>query len=408
MSFASKKVMKNFSIFVLSGLVVLSCGLSEIGGSSSTGGGVWGGPVAGAGGGGPALESSCYMIGIDYARGYDWRSDQSRESVRCSLVVYVDGSPVMKVPVGKDAQVSADADMHRFVDGSLYTDYVADNITVVKKNGEPLFAYDASERISDIVVKELDVFTLGESRKGNGFSLRRNGEVVVSREKGALIAPLRKDGDSLCFGFCEPIRTVTGTIDRYYAVYGQSITNLSLREDLNKVWDVCTIDGRVVCLASLKAMAHPVIIRGEDVVALNVPKGLTMISCSMFMLDGGVGVEGVCKGTDGAIKSGIWIDASPLVMFDDMNISSLCTDGTGVCCVLNPVSAGMQGIIYRCGEKFQMPEGYTCMSARGIAMVNGILNVALSSRNGDSPFLWKDGELETVPINGYISQVSAY
>lgn len=401
--------MKNFCVYVLAGLVVLSCGLSEIGESSSAGGGIWGGPVAGVGGsGGAALESSCYMIGVDYAKRYDWHSDQSRESVKCSLVVYVDGSPVMKVPAGKDMQVSADADMHRVVDGSLYTDYATDDMTVVKKNGEVLFSYDGPERISDIVVKGQDVFTLGESRKGAGFSLRRNGEVVVSREKGSLISSLRMDGDSLCFGFCEPIRTVTGVIDRYYAVYGQSVTNLSLREDLDKVWDVCAIDGKVVCLASLKAVAQPVVISGGDVSALNVAKGLTMISCSMFMLDGGIGVEGVCKGTDGAIKSGIWINNTPLVMFDNMNVSSLCTDGTGVCCVLNPVSAGSQGKIYRCGEVFLIPEGYTCMSSHGVAMVNGILHVGLSSRNGDQPLLWKDGQLETVSINGYISQICAY
>ena len=214
--------MRNLFIFVVLGFVALSCGLSEIGGSDDVDGGIWGGPVEGAGGGSGSLESVCYMIGVDYAKDYDWRSDPARETVRCSLVVYVDGSPIMKVPASREEQISADADMHRIIDGSLYTDYATPDETVIKKNGQQLFRYNSSERISDIVVKGQDVFTLGESRSGSGFSLRRNGEVLISRERGTLIAPLRQDGDSLCFGFSEPILTATGTVDRYYAAYGRS------------------------------------------------------------------------------------------------------------------------------------------------------------------------------------------
>ena len=407
-SFASKKVMRNLCIFVVIGFVALSCGLSEIGGGIDEEGGIWGGPVEVVGGGAGAQESICYMTGVDYVRGYDWRSDQARESVKCSLVVYVDGSPIMKVPVGREEQVCADADMHRIIGGSLYTDYATDTETVIKKNGQLLFRYDSPERISDMIVKDEDVFTLGENRNGSGFSLRKNGEIVISRENGALTAPLRMDGDSLCFGFSEPIRTATGTIERYYAVYGRTVTNLSLREDLKKVWDVFTVDGKVVCLALLQAMAQPVIIKGEDIKALNLAKGLTMISCSMFKVGNGIAVEGMCKSTGGAFKSGIWIDCKPLVMFDNMNISSICTDGTGVCCVLNSSDTNTSGIIYRCGEVFQMPAGYSCMGAQSLAMVNGILNVGLSSLSGDRPLLWKDGQVEIVSINGYISGVSAY
>lgn len=408
-SFASKKGMRKLGVYVLFGLIVLSCGLSEIGGSKSNAGpGIWGGSITGGGGGTGALESVCYMIGVDYAKGYDWRSDQASDAVKCSLVVYLDGIPIMKVPVGVAEQISADADMHRVINGSLYTDYTTESETIIKKNGQQLFVYDRPERIADMIIQGQDVYTLGESRSGNGFSLRCNGEVLVSREKGSLIAPLRMDGDSLCFGFCEPIRTATGTIERYYAVYGRSVRNLSLREDLKKVWDVFTVDGEVVYLATLQAVAQPVIIKGEDIRALNVQKGLTILSCSMFKHDGRIGVQGLCKGANGTIKSGLWVDYSPLIMFDNMNISSLCTDGAGICCVLNPVDAKSPGMIYRCGELYQMPQGYSCMGIQSLAMVNGILNVGLSSQKGDNPLLWKDGQLEQVPINGYISQICAY
>ena len=395
--------MRKLCVVVLLGLIALSCGLSEIGGDSNVNGGIWGGLSGGAG----SFNSVCYMIAVDYAKDYDWRSDMSRENVKCSLVVYTDGSPVMKVPVGKEEQISADADMHRIIDGSLYTDYATESETIIKKNGELLFQYDGSERIADIIVRDQDVFTLGESRSGSGFSLRKNGEVVMSRDKGSLIAPLRADGDSLCFGFSEPILSTSGTIERYYAVYGQTVTNLSVREDMNKVWDLCSIDGNIVCLASLKAVAQPVIIRGNDIRAVNMESGLTVLSCSLLRLGNSFAVEGVCKTASGALKSGIWVDTNPLVMFEHLNISSVCVDGTGVCCVLNPVDNNTCGLIYRCGDIYKMPQGYSCIGSNSVAMVNGILNVGLSSQKGENPLLWKDGQIDTMSINGYVSWICA-
>jgi hypothetical protein len=57
---------------------------------------------------------------------------------------------------------------------------------------------------------------------------------------------------------------------------------------------------------------------------------------------------------------------------------------------------------------YTMPGGYSCMGNEAIAMVNGILHVGLSSTTGERPVLWKDGQLDTLKINGYISGIYAY
>ena len=44
----------------------------------------------------------CYITGLDYPDGYDWRADSENGTVKCSLVVFTDGRPVMKVPVGHE------------------------------------------------------------------------------------------------------------------------------------------------------------------------------------------------------------------------------------------------------------------------------------------------------------------
>lgn len=396
--------MRNCSVFLLMGLLALSCGLSEIGGDSqNVNVDVWGGPVGGSGSGVGVLESVCYVTAVDYAKGYDWRSDPARESVRCSLVVYVNNSPVMKVPVGSAYHICADSDMHRIAGGSLYTDYSTGSETVLRKNAKLLYSYPAVERICGLIERDDDVYTLGENRSGGGFSLRKNGNVVISRENAFVVTPLRTDGDSLCFGFCEQIRNVDGAIDMYYSVYGSKVTNLSARYEIKRMWDMFTKDGQVECLASLTAVSQPVLIKGENFRMLNVPKGMTMVSGSMFKIGDMIGVEGVCKSSSGAFSSMIWVDTDPLISFDGMNIVSLWVDGAGVSCVLNPKDSKSSGLIYRCGEKIDMPKGYSCIGAHSIAMVNGILNVGLSSLNGERPLLWRDGILDTLSVNGYIS-----
>lgn len=399
--------MKKWTLFLLLTHVILSCGLSEIGEvSSDTGNGsIWGGLVEENGSGGGLLESVRYMVAVDYPKGYDWRADPARENVRCSLVVYADDSPVMKVPVSQVYQIASDADMHRMAGGNLYTDYTNGIETVIKRNGKPLFSYQGTERISSLTISGDDVFTLGENRQGSGFSLRKNGDVVIAREKASVVAPLRPDGDSLCFGFCEQILNAEGTIDRYYSVYGNKVTNLSLRGDVLKVWDMFTEGGNVVFLASLEGVDVPVLISGEEMKALKIPKGQNMISCSMFKAGDRIGVEGVCLTASGALKAGIWIDGTLLVQFDNANFAAVHAEGEGICCVLNPMDETSSGIIYRCGEIYEMPKGYLCMGPQCMAMINGILNVGLSSQKGEQPLLWKDGQTEALRINGYISGI---
>ena len=52
-----------------------------------------------------------------------------------------------------------------------------------------------------------------------------------------------------------------------------------------------------------------------------------------------------------------------------------------------------------------MPEGYAVMGKECLKMIDGILHVGLSSRKGCKPVLWKDGDVDTLNINGYISAI---
>ena len=401
--------MRNWFLFLPLSAIVASCGLSEVGGAGHKGSGsvIWGDSPGNSSGGGNSIVPVCYMTAADYAKGYDWRADEARETVKCSLVVYVDGIPAMKVPVGETHEICSDPDMHRVIDGHLYTDYASSGQTVIKKNGVFLFSYPGEERLCNMLSRGEDVYTLGESRTGTGFSFRKNGESIVSRENGSLIGSLKSSGDSLNFTFCEEIRNAGGSIMRYYSVYGSKVSQIALRDDIVCVWDAIQSQDEVIYLASLTGISQPVIVAGDNLTALNMPKEADMISCSMFHAGENSGVEGLYKTSDGARYSAIWLNGKCVETFKGLTISALCTDGGGVFCVLNPPSTSSSGIIYRAGEMYEIPQGYACIGSQSLAVVGGIMYVGLSSQIGENPLLWKDGQMVSLNVNGYISSVTS-
>ena len=395
-------------IFCAVVLALTSCGLTEIGGGDNAGsvqGGIWGGPLdEGASG---VLDQICYITALDYQKGYDWKSDSSRESVKCSLVVYADGKLIMKVPVGDVYEVSADPDMHRIIDGQLYTDYSTDSETVIKKNGVTLFRYQGREAICGMAVRSDDVYTLGQDRCGDGFTYRKNGEVLFSRPSGVVMGRLRTADDSLCFAYFDRIQSADGPVERYYSVCEGKVTQIAVREDIKKVWDIIDSGTSVIYLASMVGVDTPVLIDNDRMVALSMHKSAMVLSASLFESDGSIGAE-IMYRMGSSLSTLLWFNGMVATTFGTgMTVSSLCMSDNGIYCAVNPASTVQKGIIYRCGERFDMPLGYNCIGNGALSMVNGILHAGLSSINNERPILWRDGQVDTLKINGYISSVSA-
>lgn len=387
---------------------VLSCGVSEIGGDGDTigaGGGVWGG-MGDPQGGTPQEKTVCYMTAMDYQKGYDWRADESREMVKCSLVVYEEGTPVMKVPVGEAYEVSPDPDRHRIINGHLYTDYSAAAETVVKCDGRQLFRYPGREYICGMDIVGDDLYTLGQSTGGEGFTLRKNGEVVLSRDRATLIGGLVNDRDNLCFAFCEQVISDGKPLYRYYASVNGKVSQVAVREDIKTVWDIFVGHGRVVYVASLVGMGAPVVVDGESMIQLSLPVGMSLVSCRVFNAGTSVGVEGICRFRNGVHCEIVWLDGKRLCVYIGKgNISAVKAYGEGVFFVMNPPDRDTAGSIYRSGEVLEIPEGYTVMGNDCIMVKDGILYVGLSSTDGRKPIVWKDGIVDSLNINGYISSI---
>lgn len=402
------KLWKLMAVIAMLAVSAASCGLSEIGGedNSGTDGGIWGGPVEENNGEG-ILQQICYMTALDYQNGYDWRADTARESVKCSLIVYADGKQIMKVPVGEEYETGADVDMHRMAGGHLYTDYSTSEETIIKRDGRLLFRYPGPEAIHGMCVSGDDVYTLGQSRNGEGFSFRKNGEAVIARNNGYVIGTLETVNDSLCFAFYENIKSAEGVIGRYYSVRGGKVSQIGLRDDIKKVWDIMHCDDFEMYAASLTGIAAPVLFTRKGMTAIPIPSKATLLSVDLFGNGNSPGAE-IMYMSGSAIYCSIWQNGATVMTFPkDRTISSLCSPDDGACCTVNP-SSSSPGLIYRCGELHEMPSGYSCIGDKSICMVNGILHVGLSSRTMGGPIVWKDGETETLKINGYIASISAH
>lgn len=404
-----KKKMRRNVVMAMALMASVSCGLQEIGGDESGKDDVWLGPGVGISQGTAesVRKTVWYLTGVDYPEGYDWRADAEVGTVKCSLVVYANGVPMMKVPAGDAYETSSAPDMHRVIDGDLYTDYSSDSTTVIKKNGKLLFRYPGREMMVGMAVEGDDVYTLGQSRSGRGFSYRKNGELLFEHPSGRLFDHFEKSASGCSFAYSEEISLSERIVERYYIYSEDSVRQIAVREDVKKVWDVLITDGDVQYLASLVGISNPVSVSGDDsMTALEVSQGSSVRSCRFVHGMPDV-VEGVVRQSTGVMTSYIWRSSAVDTMFPlGLMVSSMCSWDDGICCTLTRQKEGA-GMISRCGELFQVPVGYSVMGASPIAVVDGILHVGLTSSIEGRPAVWKDGEVHPLDFNGFISTITA-
>ena len=388
--------------------MAVSCGLQEIGDGSSTGDDIWKGPgsvISGGSSGAGVGKKVWYAVGVDYPKGYDWMADEKNGSVMCSLVVFANGIPMMKVPVGDEYETSADPDMCRMIGDCLYTDYSTETETIVKRNGKELLRYPGREMIIDMAVQGEYLYTLGQNRNGSGFSFRRNGEVLIERSSGYVFPRLQLGEDGYSFSFCE----VIGEYERYFHYLAGEVCQVAVRDDIKKIWDVIYVEDKLCYLASMVGISAPVLANGQDMMPLAMPAGSEVVSCRFVTDSRELNIEGVISQKGKALFSGLWKGNKLIKMFSPgYVVTCFCANGDDVSCILNPPENLSAGIIYHAGESFTIPDGYKSMGGRSMTMLDGLLYVGLTSTeiSDERASMWVDEEMKPLKINGFISNIS--
>lgn len=394
-------------------LLTVSCGLREIGGDGGQfkDDGVWVGSAVKPTG--PEHQTGrqkvWYAVGMDYPDDYDWRKDEDAGQVKCSLVVFANGIPSMKVAVGDAYEVSSDPDTHRMFDGSLYTDFSSEDETVIKRDGIPLFRYPGRETICDMVVDGEDVYTLGHSRDGRGFAFRKNGEVILERSLGYTFGRLQKDSTGISYAFCETIVSESGVHERYYLSRCGTLEQVAVRDDVKMVWDIALHNGEVCYLADVVGIDEVVLFRGQAIMSLTLSKSVDRVSYRFLPGTSDLYVEGMAKQMGGDSYSVLWKNGQRQIShIAGQTIMSYCVADGDLCYVTSGLTFLRPAVISRYGEAFSMPPGYFSMGGKSMAVKDGMLYVGLTSTSDGNPAVWVDDEVKPLKINGFISHIHVH
>jgi len=246
-----------------------------------------------------AFPSGVYVTAVDYDNGYDWRRDTTFGLSSGRVNLYRDSTLVLSIPAGPDKEVSLDADKHHFVDGHLYTEYCSSTETVIKQDGVEIFRYEGAETLKGILIRDEDVYTLGQGVGGQrGLSFRKNGELLVSREKGtvwgsfsdpfyAQTGALYEDLGVMYFAFYTSYKEDSPLAQRrYYLVKNQTIAELWFDEDARLLYDMRMINGTYMRIVGVGDDMTPRLYLDDDLSDFSFKSHSGLESLALFSLDG--------------------------------------------------------------------------------------------------------------------------
>ena len=381
--------------FSASALLILSCGLDQIGESLRTDTeGVWKSPSFGK-----FSSGICYVSAFEYPEGQNWKGGEDKNGV--SLVMYADGSPVLRMKVGSQWNISSDPDRHRIVDGHLYTDFTDGNTTMVKKDGVLLHEWAGAEEVVALVECDGSVHCLTRPVSGEGFVYRMDGRSVVERSAGTPFSYFAKGDEGLVFYFSQMAMTSDGSKLRYYQVADGKVTRLEACDQADYVWDIRLHEGQLKFLATVGN--HIQLMGTDKVKVIYGPDPEDLISCTFVESDE---LAAVMKSVDdsGDILSRLfWFQGDLMVNYITIHPISavqVCPDGYDV--LINPAD-GVSGHLVGIKRKIMLPEGYAAVSRTCMCRKDSLLYLGLSSSDNGYPLIWNEGKVDTLRINGYIS-----
>ncbi|MBP5398008.1 MAG: hypothetical protein J6Y32_05225 [Bacteroidales bacterium] len=177
--------MKKYFMILLTAALVLACDEDwytvGAGRLLSHRDGAPGGPYGNSVDGGPdGGVPHLYVCGVRYPEGYDWRKDEQKGSVDCTLFLLRDNEAILEIPVGEATLAVSDSDMHRILRGHLYADYISDEASFVQKDGEVVYSVKTREYVHSMILRGEEVLSLCRKCDGSGWTLRSDGSQLAS------------------------------------------------------------------------------------------------------------------------------------------------------------------------------------------------------------------------------------
>lgn len=135
-------------------------------------------------------DTSVYVSAVEFPKDYCWQRDSVGENRPFSLVLYRNFKKVLSIRGGVGSIVSSDPDMHWIIGGHLYAEYSTGTETIISIDGKEKVRYEGREMIRGLLDREDGFYTLGQSRSGAGLTFRRNGKIIFSDTDGIVLGDM--------------------------------------------------------------------------------------------------------------------------------------------------------------------------------------------------------------------------
>ena len=351
-----------------------------------------------------SVGDSYYYTAVSFPPDYDWRRDTSFGAVQACINLYRNDSLLMQIPTG--ALANSDADMHHFVKGHLYTQFRSGGRTVLARDGEPVLELEQEAILAGILPSGGKLYTLWRHRGGEGFSLMDGSSTLFSRSRGQPSGSLNISAylpsGALYEDMGEPCFCYRNGSD-WYVVRGSQET--SVRKPYRDVFDIRSIDGHV-CIFYLGDSSMSSCLQYKDsVINFSLQQFRYSRTGYIYTNEG----EPFCSG---AGYQG-WETEIPYTIVNFLSGQGVALPGSGLSLISSRPLAllfyspdGRTGYYSQSsGIKYLEGSYYHLSPSEGIR-VNGKLHLALNPmEQGRKPFIWKDGEIQELDLNGYISGI---
>lgn len=388
-----------------------------------------------------AILSSFYLLTfcspIDPAYGYGGEIDTSEEEAQSSkgavyvagiddedekIVLFKDGEKILEYEVGDDVEVSSQPDMNHLIDGHIYSVFISDSQTIVKKDGKEMFRYNGRETIKGIYPLGENLFTLGQKCGAEGFSYRRNGKAILSRDIGYVLGgmydvtykrhgAIYMDNGSLCFCYFSSLSGGSSREEKpeWHIVKDGKDHTLSLPDKTSLIYDLRLVGGTVCYVGQDNYCDEPILHVGTQEFDFNFKK---QTSGKDYRLNCNSGVLSFI-GSFSSTKSG---KTKKTTCCWSVNGQEYALDGNGFTIYSSAdnycyVKYEPQQITI-CSEtktNVVLNGKYNYFSCWNADYSNGIFRVVLnpSDKNG-KPFLWEEGNITEFDLSGVLFGVEYY
>jgi hypothetical protein len=344
-----------------------------------------------------------YLTAVRFPDGYAWQEDTCAVDGPVWIDLYRDGALVRSVPAGG----SVHPDMHRFMDGHLYTDCSIGTETVVSRDGVELFRFEGREALRGFLVREDGVHTLGQDRDGDGFTYRVDGRIVFRSETGTVLgrpdepgAPggaLAEYGENVCY----TCRIPSERGPQYRVMLGGELLH-SLQE-VSGIRAFGFLNGKP---CRVQSTGRRCLLYVDDKSSdLAVRTGESILWCRMTAWEDDILVLFCVSGTAGRR---CFLQASDGKTFQgdkEETVEEMLVEGKRVGWTVTGERGDLFRVRWSDGTATEAAGGYL-ISGRCALLRNGHLLLALTGRDGAPNRFQQDKEKTDIPFNGYFTSVT--